>query len=150
MANITYTPTFRFDPWQDQRDVVAAEGERGFNKRFLDLIVEFDAIAAVVGQINAALQQGLAIQPIVSLSKQLAASQVTDPEEIETYNKADFPGDTRKLYQVIFEPAPGFHGQVSYNLIYTDIPGNRTRVSIWFKNEKTEVTRIVARVFSLS
>ena len=150
MANIVYTPTFRFDPWVDNLDTVSAEGERGFNKRFRDLIVEFDAIAAVVGQLNTALQKGLTIKAISTISKQLAANQVSDPEEIDTYNKADFPGDTKKLYQVSIEPAPGFHGQVSYNLIYADIPGDKTRVSIWFKEEKNALTRIVARIFSLS
>ena len=150
MANITYTPGFRFDPWVDNQDVVSAEGERGFNKKFRDLIVEFDTIAGVIGQINTALQQGLTINSVFSVSKQLTANQVSDPEEIDIYNKADFPGDTKKLYQVSIEPAPGFHGQVSYNLIYADIGGNRTRVSIWFKEQKGETTRFVARVFSLS
>jgi hypothetical protein len=149
MANIIYARTFRFEPWVDRLDVVSADGPRGFNKKFQDLEIEFDAIGAVVSQINTALQGGLTIQPVITLSKQLTANQVTDPDDVELYNNADFPGGTKKLYQVSIEPAPGAHGQVSYNLIYAPVPGDKTKVSIWFKEEKNTLTRITARVFSI-
>lgn len=149
MANITYARTFRHDDWIDNEDVVQAGGEKGFNKKFHDVEAEFDKIAAVVGQINAALQKGISLQPIATLSEQLNANQITDPKDIDLYNNADFPGGTKKLYQVSVEPAPGAHGQVSYNLIYTS-QGDKTKVSIWFKEEKNVLTRITARVFSLT
>lgn len=150
MANITYARTFRHDDWIDNEDVVQAGGDKGFNKKFHDVEAEFDKIAAVVGQINAALQRGLTLQPVVTLSKQLAANQITDPEDIDLYNNADFPAGVKKVYQVSIEPAPGAHGQVSYNLIYAAAPGEKTKVSIWFKEEKNLLTRITARVFSLA
>ncbi len=150
MANVTYVPTFHHILWVDNESVVQAEGEEGFNKRFLDIEAEFGKIATVVGQINAALQQRLTLQPVITLSKQLAANQITDPEDIDLYNNADFPAGVKKVYQVSIEPAPGAHGQVSYNLIYAAAPGEKTKVSIWFKEEKNALTRITARVFSLS
>ncbi len=150
MANITYTRAFRHDDWIDNEDVVQAGGEKGFNKKFHDLEVEFDALGAVVGQINTALQQGLTIQSIISLSKQLTPNQITDPEDIDLYNNADFPAGTKKIYQVSIEPVPGAHGQVSYNLIYAPAAGDKTKVSIWFKEEKNTLTRFVARVFSIA
>jgi hypothetical protein len=150
MANITYARTFHHDDWIDNEDVVQAGGEKGFNKKFHDLETEFDAIGTVVGQINTTLQKGLTVQPVITLSKQLTPLQITDPDDVELYNNADFPGGAKKLYQVSIEPAPGAHGQVSYNLIYAPVAGEKTKVSIWFKEEKNTLTRITARVFSIS
>ena len=148
MANITYARTFRFDPWVDNQDTVAAEGPKGFNQRFRDLEAEFDVIAGVVGQINSAL--GVSIQTVATISKNLTPNQVTEPEEIDVYNNATVPAGTKKVYQVSIEPGPGGHGQVSYNLIYTAAAGEITKVSIWFKEERNLATRIVARIFSIS
>jgi hypothetical protein len=152
MANITYSRTILEDhkPWIDGEDVVEAAGEKGFNKKFQDIEAEFDRIGTVVGQINVALQTGLTIQPVITLAKQLNPNQVTDPEDIDVYNNADFPAGIKKVYQVSIEPAPGAHGQVSYNLIYAPAPGDKTKVSIWFKEEKNTLTRITAKVFSIS
>jgi hypothetical protein len=150
MANINYVRTFIFTPWVDQEDVVAAEGPRGVNQPFRDIEAEFDKLAVVIGQINTALQTGLSLQAVITLSKQLNPNQMTDPEDIDVYNNADFPAGVKKVYQVSIEPAPGAHGQVSYNLIYAPAPGEKTKVSIWFKEEKNVLTRFTARVFSLS
>lgn len=150
MANITYARTFKHDDWIDNEDVVQAGGEKGFNKKFHDMEAEFDKLAVVVGQINTALQTGLSLQAVITLSKQLNPNQITDPEDIDVYNNADFPAGVKKVYQVSIEPAPGAHGQVSYNLIYAPAPGEKTKVSIWFKEEKNVLTRFTARVFSLS
>jgi hypothetical protein len=149
MATITYARTFRHDDWIDNEDVVQAGGEKGFNKKFHDMEAEFDKIATAFGQVNTALQKGISIQPVITLAKQLSPNQITDPEDIDLYNNADFPTGVKKVYQVSIEPAPGAHGQVSYNLIYTAV-GEKTKVSIWFKEEKNQLTRITARVFSIS
>jgi hypothetical protein len=153
MADITYNRTFEHVNWLNNVDIVDAEDpEKGFNRRFHDLEAEFDKISTVVGQINTALKKGLSINPVmvITLSKQLGPNQVTDPEEIDIYNNADFPGDVKKVYQISIEPFPNAHGQVSYNLIYEPATGNKTRVSLWFKEEKNLLTRITVRVFSLS
>jgi hypothetical protein len=150
MANVTYARSFHHDDWIDNEDVVQAGGEKGFNQKFHAMEAEFDSIGNVVAQINTALQQGLTIQPVVTLAKQLNPNQITDPEDIDVYNNADFPAGIKKVYQVTIEPAPGAHGQVSYHLIYASAPGDKTKVAIWFKEEKNLLTRVTARVFSIA
>jgi len=146
---INYVRAFSFFPWVDNQDVVAAEGPRGLNQPFRDIEAEFDKIAVAFGQVNTALQKGISLQSVTTLSKQLTANQITDPDDVDLYNNADFPGGLKKVYQVSIEPAPGAHGQVSYNLIYTPT-GDKTKVTIWFKEEKNAPTRVTARIFSIS
>lgn len=55
MANITYTRHFQHADWQDNVDRVQAGGPTGFNQHFHDLEGEFDTLAQVINQINAAL-----------------------------------------------------------------------------------------------
>ncbi len=55
MANITYTRHFQHTDWQDNVDRVQAGGPTGFNQHFHDIEGDFDALAQVVNQINAAL-----------------------------------------------------------------------------------------------
>ncbi len=163
MADITYEREFEHQPWQ-AGDLVQAEGEDGFNQRFDGIINEFDKIAtSVVVDINNRFdeveeeieeiraQPNLGFQPVITLSRQLSPGQITNPEEIDVYNTSDFPAGIRKVYQVSIEPSPGAHGQVSYNLIYEQVPvGGQTTVSIWFKNERDELTRISVQIFALS
>lgn len=150
MANITYSRTFQHEDWIDNEDVVQAGGEKGFNKKFHEIEDELDQIGNVIGQIDTKIQKGISIQPVITLSKQLNPNQITDPEDIDTYDNTSFPAGIKKVYQVSIEPFPGAHGQVSSNLIYEPAPGGQTKVSIWFKNEKNELTRVNARVISLS
>lgn len=47
MADITYSNEFDHQPWQGG-DLVQAEGDNGFNKKFNDIGAEFDKISATV------------------------------------------------------------------------------------------------------
>ena len=150
MANISYKRTFTHDDWIDNEDVVQAGGEKGFNKKFHEFENELDEISKVIGEIDVSLQKGIKIKHIITLSKQLNADQITNPEDFDLYDNADFPAGVRKVYQVSIEPNPGAHGQITYNLIYEQAAGNKTKVSIWFKNEKNVMTRFNTHVVSLS
>lgn len=55
MATIAYTRQFQHTDWQDNVDRVQAGGPTGFNQHFHDIEGDFDALAQVVNQINAAL-----------------------------------------------------------------------------------------------
>ncbi|MBE9111418.1 hypothetical protein IQ273_18600 [Nodosilinea sp. LEGE 07298] len=50
-----YAPRFQHTDWRDNVDLVSADGENGFNKRFKDLRQELDAIARIIRQINSSL-----------------------------------------------------------------------------------------------
>lgn len=52
-----YIPTFEHDPWQDNVDLVVAEGDDGVNKRFDDIKKEFDKIAKIVNDLNNSIKQ---------------------------------------------------------------------------------------------
>lgn len=147
---IEYARTFTHADWIDNEDVVQAEGENGFNVRFHALEDELDAVSAAIGTIGEELEKRFTVEPVAIFSKQLTPDQVTDPEDVETYSNADFPDGVRKLYQVVVEPFGTSHGQVSPHFVYSPAPDDHTRVQIWFKNERSEMARITARVFALA
>ncbi len=157
MADITYESDFNHQPWL-AGDLVQAEGENGFNLRLNSIENEFDKISGVVSlineQINLALQRGVIIEAFDPIPVTLDGQAITEPLTFDNYANADFP-NIKKLYQVTIEPVFALppnsnHGQVSYHLIYELAPGNRTDVSIWFKNERNERTSVNAQVFSIS
>lgn len=157
MASFSYTRTFSHLPWRNHEDVVDAEGENGFNHRFQDLEAEFDTIGATIVQIGQEVDRvdaGLPItsrqQPLIVITRTLEPDGLSEPETIDTYDNADFPDNVPKLYSVRIVPlltAP--HGQVSHHFIYRP-SGDQTEVQIWFKNERSEATGIVAHIFTLS
>lgn len=157
MASFSYARSFTHIPWRNHEDVVDAEGDNGFNNRFIGLETEFDTLAAtitLIGQDVDTINTGLPVpqrQVLVAVqSVNLAADQVNAPAQIDTYDNADFPADAPKLYSVRLIPtitAP--HGQVSHHFVYR--PGaTQTEVDIWFKNELGTATAIVAHIFALS
>jgi hypothetical protein len=164
MPDINYNRDFIHKDWRDNEDIVQAEGENGFNEKFHAIEDEFDKITtissevsseftrleSVIEEINSRPLPGLKVQSVVTLSKVTTPSQVTEPEEIETYANADFPEGIKKVYQVSIQPFPNNHGQVSYHLIYEPASDSTTRVSIWFKNERDLLTRFRAQILSLS
>lgn len=157
MASFTYSRSFTHIPWRNQKDVVDAEGENGFNRRFHDLEAEFDTIGTTVADIGQEvdrLESGLSIsrrqQPLTLLTRNVPASGVTDPEPIDTYSNADFPENRPRLYSVRIGPlvsAP--HAQVSHHFIYLPA-GDQTTVQIWFKNERDTATAVIAQIFALA
>ena len=70
MAVISYIPGFQHQDWIDNVDRVQAGGDNGFNLRFHALEAEFNRLAGVITQLNAALQ-ALGQQPP---AQQLAAT----------------------------------------------------------------------------
>jgi hypothetical protein len=73
-ALIGYTPQFFPTPWVDFVDPVQAGGDNGFNKRFQDLVKEFDSIAAAISSVDDAVTNlqttgeaiGLTIVPFIA------------------------------------------------------------------------------------
>lgn len=53
--NISFTRTFKHQPWTDSRDRVTADGENGFNVRFKALEADLDALHDRFIQVSAAL-----------------------------------------------------------------------------------------------
>lgn len=150
MAEISYKREFEHKPWVDNQDIVAAEGENGFNVRFQALEAELDKIAAVFDDVGGALREGLGVRQVAAIFKIVAADEVTEPEEVEVYDDADFPEGVRKIYQVAIETVGAFHGQVSTHFIYQPAGAGQTRVSVWFKNERNQGTRFNARIYALN
>ena len=157
MASFSYARSFSHTPWRNHEDVVDAEGDNGFNRRFQDLEAEFDTIGTTIGAIGTEvdkLHAGLSVpsrqQPVAVITRNLGPNEVSDPEPLDTYDNAGFPDSRPKLYTVrLVRLAAAPHGQVSHHFIYT--PGAaQTQVQIWFKNEKNQATGIVAQVFALS
>jgi hypothetical protein len=58
---VSYNSQFNPPPWVDGVDTVQAAGNNGFNKRFQDIVTEFDSLSQVVNQLNAGLG---AFQPV--------------------------------------------------------------------------------------
>jgi hypothetical protein len=54
-ALIGYTPQFFPKPWVDFVDPVQAGGDNGFNKRFQDIVGEFNQIAAAISSVDDAV-----------------------------------------------------------------------------------------------
>jgi hypothetical protein len=150
MAEISYQRTFEHQDWIDNEDVVQAEGENGFNVRFHALENELDRIGETIGQVAEVVERGLGARPVITLAIQLGANEVSDPEEIDLYDNADYPGGARRLYQVVIEPFGSFHGQASHHFLYSSAAADQTQVRIWFKNERSEVARFSARIFALN
>ena len=68
MASFSYTRSFAHVPWRNHEDVVDAEGDNGFNRRFQDLESEFDDVASTIGDIAAevdTISGGLPLAQIV-------------------------------------------------------------------------------------
>ena len=90
------------------------------------------------------------LRSVANLTRNLAPNEVTDPEQIDVYQNADFPGNRPKLYTIrLIRLAAAPHGQVSHHFLYVPA-GAATQVQIWFKNEKNQATGIVAQIFALS
>ena len=157
MASFSYSRTFTHLPWRNHEDVVDAEGENGFNRRFQDLEAEFDTLGGTILQIGQEVDRiegGLSIPgrqlPLITVTRNIGGDDVSEPELIDTYDNSDFPNNEPKLYSVRLVPlitAP--HGQVSHHFIYRP-DGAQTQVQVWFKNERSEPTGIVAHIFTLS
>ncbi|WP_428925820.1 hypothetical protein [Marinibacterium sp. SX1] len=157
MASFSYTRSFAHVPWRNHEDVVDAEGDNGFNRRFQDLESEFDDVASTIGDIAAevdTISGGLPLagrqQFLTTQSVNIPGSDVTAPAVIDTYDNADFPSDVPKLYSVRISPtltAP--HAQVSHHFTYRQ-GATQTEVEIWFRNERNQATAVIAQIFVLS
>ena len=59
MADIAFSPTFEFQPWLNNVDRITAGGPRGMNVKFDAIEHDLKAVGAVVGQVNAVLNQSV-------------------------------------------------------------------------------------------
>jgi hypothetical protein len=57
VADISFTPTFEFQPWLNNVDRITAGGPRGMNVKFDAIEHDLKAVGQIVGQVNSVLNQ---------------------------------------------------------------------------------------------
>lgn len=150
MADITYARTFEHEDWIDNEDVVQAGGDKGFNKKFHDIEVEFDRIGTVVGSVNTEINriqrlQFLSAEAGVTVNATTASSEFV----VETYDRATLPVNVEKAYFVVIFPISG-PTNIQYTLLYHTQPANKIAVTVQFFNPGAAVARFNFRVLTLA
>ena len=134
MADVTYKRTFKHDDWVDNEDVVQADGERGFNRKFHELEFEFDTLGTVIDQVNAAITNipGLAATPDHN-QQTLAPKTLSTLIPIDTYNTALLPQGMVPIYYAAIFPADP-NSFIAHSFVYQQISTTLVAVSIRFSN----------------
>lgn len=151
MADISYTRTFNHADWIDNKDVVQAAGENGFNQKFHGLESEFDKISTTFGQASTAINN---IQRVNFLQSNapftVAANTVSTEFPIETYDRSTLPPNVEKLYFPILIFQSGTT-RVFYTIIYRSQPANKMAVSVQFFNaDPATASQFSFRVLTLA
>ncbi len=146
---IAYQSDFQPVDYVDNVDRVQAGGPNGINFRFNSIQAEFGKLEAIVAEVDTEINRRPRVERLVVLAKQIVAGGVSDPEVIDKYDNADFPDEMRKLYHVVIEPSGTSDGRATSHFIHEPDGPDRTSVSVWFKNEHTEMIRFTARIFAM-
>jgi hypothetical protein len=151
MADITYTRTFSHNDWIDNKDVVQAGGEGGFNQKFHGLEAEFDKISAAFTQANTNIDN---IQRVSFLQANppitLAANTASSEFQVELYDRTNLPANVEKVYFPIIVFAAG-STRVFHTVIYRQAPANKIAVSIQFFNaDPATPSQFAFRVLNLA
>jgi hypothetical protein len=151
MAGISYTRTFTHADWIDNKDVVQAGGENGFNQKFHGLESELDQISSTFAETNTAINN---IQRVNFLQSNnpitLAANTASAEFPVETYDGSTLPAGVEKLYFPILIFQTG-NNRVFYTVIYRSLPANKISVSVQFVNTDPAVaSQFSFRVLTLA
>lgn len=150
MADITYNRAFTHVDWIDNEDVVQADGEKGFNKKFHDLEGEFDKISGVVTDVNTAIKR---IQRLDFLLAQpptnLAANTASAEFPVETYDRAGMPANVEKVYFAAIFPTAG-PTNIQQTFLYRTAPGGKISVTVQFFNPGAAQASFSFRIMALA
>ncbi|MFI6041869.1 hypothetical protein ACIA8C_09555 [Nocardia sp. NPDC051321] len=106
--NISFTRTFKHQPWTDSRDRVTADGENGFNVRFKALEADLDALHDRFVQVSAALNTvaaGGGADRVISVSPVLVTTG-DDAWDLSTVGSARKPPANGKALGWVQVPMP--------------------------------------------
>jgi hypothetical protein len=147
MADISYARKFKHEDWIENEDVVQADGERGFNKKFHGIEAEFDALAGVVSTIDKTIQRlnFIITQSVTNLAANTASSEFT----IETYDRSALPANVEKVYFVVIFPNSS-QATIQHTLLYRLTGANKITVSVQFFNLGTTAATFTFRVLTLA
>ena len=150
MADIEYSPIFKHEDWIDNEDVVQADGDKGFNKKFRAIEVEFDKVSKVVSDINVEIKN---IQRLKFIQAKppltLAGRSASEEFLIEEYGRDEVPANVEKAYFVVIFPSSGY-SYIQHTILYREIPGNRVRASVQFYNPAPDNAKFAFRVLTLA
>lgn len=150
MANINYVRTFDFELLVDGEDVVSAEGEKGFNKKFNDIKAEFDKLGVVVGDVNTEINRIQRLQFLLAESGvNINAGAASAEFPVETYDRSTLPVNVEKAYFVVIFPVSG-PTNVQHTFLYRTAPGNKISVTVQFFNPGAAIAKLNFRVLTLA
>lgn len=135
-----YAPRFQHTDWINNVDLVSADGENGFNKRFKDLRQELDAIARIIGQINSSLAPPtttLTFAPSFSTSGNSVQWSLTEGIAAKGVNQTvaagwlsvQLPQSSRVQSMTVIGEKAGVVGEFQVQLVRQSFSGGRTTLA---------------------
>ncbi len=147
---VNYSRTFIHQDWEDNRDIVQAGGDNGFNQKFHALEDELDSISNTFNEVNDELATFQRLQLITSRSGvDIAANSVTEEFLVEIYERTGLPENVERVYYPIIFPLSG-PTHLQHTFLYRSVPGDRVAVNVIFFNPGEAQARLNFRILALA